>query len=134
MHFNTRILALFLTALFCVAAPQVNAQSQQFVSIAGFRPALAASRMITVSAASQSVDITSNELQVRIVNTSTSSVAVKIAQSAGGALTAAFTDGNGIIIPPGGVEVFTRPSKADRFAVIGLAANGYVQITPGASY
>lgn len=99
-----------------------------------FTPDIAHAKNVTVSASSQSVDITSTEPQVRIVNTSASAVAVKMGLSSGGALSAAFTDGNGLIIPAGGVEVFTRPDMADRFAVIGLVANGYVQVTPGTGF
>jgi len=96
-----------------------------------FVPDAANAKNISVSASSQSVDITSTGKQVLITNTSTSSVSVKMALSSGGALTAAFTSGNGTILPAGAIALFTRPAMADRFAVIGLAANGTVQIEPG---
>lgn len=96
-----------------------------------FSPSISGSKLITVSAASQSVDLAIASNQVRIANTSTGAVAVKWALSSAGALTASFADTGGVIIPAGGVEVFTKQTAIDRFAVIGLSANGYCQITPG---
>jgi hypothetical protein len=100
------------------------------MSFLSFQPSIATAKNVTISASSQAVDIVSAAKQVRIVNTSTGAIAVNIGSSSA-TVTAAFTDGNGMIIPPGGVEIFTRPAGYDRYAVIGAIANGYAQITPG---
>jgi hypothetical protein len=96
-----------------------------------FSPSFAGTKLVTVSASTQSVDLTVQTPQVRIVNTSTAAIAVKWALSSAGALSASFADTGGVVIAPGSTEVFTKQPEINRFAVIGLAANGYCQITPG---
>ena len=95
-----------------------------------FNPIISEAKNITISAASQSVDITTTCNQVMVVNTSTAAIALKIGDTSG-AVTAAFTDGNGLIIPPNTVSVLSKKSSQNRFAVIGLSANGTAQICPG---
>ena len=101
------------------------------MQIASFSPEIANAKKVTVSLVSQSIDITSEYSGTfRVANTSSGEVAINVGTTEG-AVTAAFTDGNGIIIPAGGVEVFAKAKDTKRFAVIGASANGTVQITPG---
>lgn len=100
-----------------------------------FYPNFELAKNITVSLASQTVDLDAdaktNLDQIRIANTSTGAVAVKWGKVEDGAITAAFTDGNGLIIPAGHTEYISKFEGMDRFAVIGASANGTVQICPG---
>jgi hypothetical protein len=102
------------------------------MNVQSFQPENSLSKLITISAASQSVDLAVDCDQVLIANTSTAAIAVLWAASTGGVLTASFADAGGVILPAGSVSVFSKSPTANRFAVIGLAANGYCQITPGA--
>lgn len=104
-----------------------------------FRPFQSLDKQVTVSAVSQSVDFTgdfdlSDDMrQIRIVNTSTGTVAIKMGTTAA-TVTAAFSEGNGLLLPAGQSETFTRPDGVNRFAVIGASANGTVQIMIGTGY
>ena len=95
-----------------------------------FTPVISGAKNITISLASQSVDLTSTGYQVRVVNTSTSPISFNWGLTSG-TVTASFSDGGGLIINPGTSEVFSRPPTFNRFAVIGLAANGTAQICIG---
>ena len=101
------------------------------MNVQSFQPENALSKLVTISAASQSVDLAVDCDQVLITNTSTAAVAVLWASSDDGALSASFADAGGVILPAGSVSVFSKSPTANRFAVIGASANGYCQITPG---
>ena len=96
-----------------------------------FQPRIDLAKGVSVTAASQSVDLLNSGLnQIRIANSSTSAVYVRFGTTAA-ALTASATNGEGMLINAGDSPVFSIKSGQNRFAIIGLAANGVVHFTPG---
>ena len=96
-----------------------------------FSPIVANGKLITLTAASQSIDVTTTDTnQIEVTNTSTAAVGLKFGTTAA-ALTATIADGDCILIPAGATRRYSIKKGINRFAAIGLAANGYLQILPG---
>jgi hypothetical protein len=94
-----------------------------------FQPRISLAKGVSVTLASQSVDLANTGLnQIRIANSSTGAVYVRFGTTAA-ALTASATDGEGMLILPGSEPVFSVKSGQNRFAAIGLIANGVIHFT-----